>query len=76
MMNFCFSRGSSLTCSNFLCSCEVGPGLAFAAFGSLPKSSATVTSRAAAARSMNSGAGLGEQHKNNKLKFEVVQDLQ
>lgn len=38
-----------MTCSNFLCSCEAGPGLLLAAFGSLPNSSATETSRAAAA---------------------------
>jgi len=59
--NFCFSLGSSFTCSNFLCSCDWGPGLARETFGSLPRSSATDTSSAAAARSMKSSAGFGER---------------
>lgn len=60
-MNFCFSRGRSLTCSNLRCICDCGPGLEREALGWLPRSSATERSRAEAARSMKSRAGFGDR---------------
>ena len=64
--NFCVSLGRSLTCSNFFCSCDFGPGFLLAVFGWLPNSSAIVTSRALAARSIKLSEGFGERVSSNQ----------